>query len=576
MKMRRQWFRPGRRLAALRRVAMRSWFRRSAPLEPGPSVLETAAPRRDPRLPALAESIGAVFSILIGVVLIAAIVALIYAFVREVRRDTLDIEAISAPAKLTDRGYTESVIAGAVLEEIHNIQTSASTQRVRRQLESDSATPDIQVASGGLSMKGIVRYARRLLGVPDNRITGEILQGDGMQLRMVLHVHEGKDVQTIAVTRTDGDVDKLLQDAGRAVVQVADPYVLASYLYEMETAAKEFPETQAAINYVLTHPPANDDVWAYNLLGLVRLDQGKRPEALDAFRHAIALDPTFSVVRGNYLSALLATGQDAEAARYVQTITKGAVSAEDWSQLVLLNYYVGDYRAGLEARRRALALNPHDQFALYFGPVLLFYLHRNPEALAMSEQAHALLPKDLEISESLTAALAMTGRGEEALDRAQQLLTVAAGDSIAEQGQVYWLRGFVLERLHRYEEALPDFDRAEAMTYHFPVLNESRGDALLALGRPAEAQRQYQLVLEQSPRSWYAHTGVARAALAQGHIDEALQQFAIAAGGDKDDPTLYNDWASALDKAGRSGEAAEKRAEAQRAAERLMTPLPVS
>jgi tetratricopeptide (TPR) repeat protein len=573
--MRRQWFRPGRRLAALRRMATRSWFRRSAPLEPGASVLETAPHRRDPRLPALAESIGAVFSILISVVLIAAIVALIYAFVREVRRDTLDIEAISAPAKLTERGYSEAVIAGAVLEEIHNIQTSASTRRVRRQLESDSAIPDIQVASGGLSMKGIVRYARRLLGVPDNRINGEILQGDGMQLRMVLHVHEGKDSQTIAVARTDGDVDKLLQDAGRAVVQVADPYVLASYLYEKEAPGKAFAETEAAITYVLTHPPANDDVWAYNLLGLVRMDQGKRPEAMDAFRHAIELDPTFSVVRSNYLGALVATGQDAEALRYLQTVTAEARSADDWSQLMRLNFLVGDYHAGLEARRRTLALDPRDEFALYFGPVLLYYLHRNVEALAMTEQTLAQVPGDFGMMEDRAAALAMTGRGDEGLDLAQHLVATAAGYSMDKQGEVYWLRGFILLQLHRYAEAMADFDRAKVAEFSFPVLYESRGDTLLALGSPAEAQQEYQLALEQA-RSWFAHGGVARAALAQGHLDEALRQFAIAASGDKDDPTLFNDWADALDKAGRGGEAAEKRVEAQRATERLKIPLPVT
>ena len=572
MKMRRQWFRPGRRLAALRRLATRSFFRRKLPA----SQLLATPGVRGPWLPALAESIGAVFSILISLVLIGAVVALLYAFVREVRRDTLDIEAISAPAKLTERGYTEAVIAGAVFEEIQSIQTSATTARARRQLESDIAIPDIQVAGAGLSMKGIVRYARRLLGVPDNSINGEILQGDGVQLRLVLHVHEGKNTQTIAVARADGDVDKLLQDAGRAVVQVADPYVLASYLYDKESAGKDFRETQTAIDYVLAHPPANDDVWAYNLLGLLRLDQGKTADAIDAFRHAIALDPTFSLVRGNYLLALLGAGQDAEATQYLKTAAEGARTAGDWSQLILLYFYKGDYRAGLDARRHALALDPHDQFSLYFGPILLYYLHRGPEALAMSNQALLELPDDFEIQEDHVAGLAFTGRGEEALQIATHMLAAGGGGVAGQRGEAYWLHGFVLLQLGRYAEAVADFDRADDNGYKAAVMNESRGDALLALGRPAEAQQQYQLALEKTPRSWYAHGGWARAAFAQGHIDEALQQFAVATGGDKDDPTLYSDWALALDKAGRSSEAAEKRVEATRAAERLKVPLPIT
>jgi tetratricopeptide (TPR) repeat protein len=576
MKLRRQWFRPGRRLAALRRMATRSWFRRPVALEAGPSVVETAPRPRSPRLPALAESIGAVFSILIGLVLIGALLALLYAFVREVRRDTLDIEAISAPARLTERGYTEAVIAGAVLQEIQDIQGSASTQRVRRQLVADSAVPDIQVASGGLSMKGIVRYARRLFGVSDNHIDGEILQGEGMQLRMVLHVHEGSTAQMLAVERADGDIDKLLQDAGRAVVQVADPYVLASYLYDKEFAGKQYTETLAAINYVLTHPPANDDPWAYNLLGLVRADQGREADALDAFRHAIALDPAFPVVRGNYLEALLATGQDAEAGRYLQSVTAQARTADDWGQLILLDYYDGDYRAGLEARKHALALDPHQQFALYFGPVLLYYLHRNAEALAMADQARALLPADVEIAETHAAALAMAGRGEEGLAAVQQLLASVPDDAMGRHGDLYWLRAFILVILHRPEEALADLKRAEAAGNRTPVLHETWGDALLALGRPAEAQAQYELALQLAPRSWYARGARARAMLAQGHLDDALQQFAVAVSGDKDDPALYNAWADALDKAGRGAEAAAKRQAAAQATERLKVPLPVT
>jgi Flp pilus assembly protein TadD len=66
---------------------------------------------------------------------------------------------------------------------------------------------------------------------------------------------------------------------------------------------------------------------------------------------------------------------------------------------------------------------------------------------------------------------------------------------------------------------------------------------------------------------------MARANLALGNAEEAVRRFEIAGKGDPDDPTLYRDWANALEALGRGSDASAKRADAAKAEARLGIPL---
>ncbi len=263
MRLKRQLFRPGRSIERIGKLAAHPFFARRAPASaaappaPRPPVPPPPAPPRRGLLPNLAEHAGALFSIAISLVLLAALAALTYAFVRDIRRDGFELDTFSAPKEISERGYTSTAIAEAVLDEIHAMQAEAFTLQTRRELEVASALPDVQLTGGALSMRAIVRYARRLFDLPDNRISGEMLQ-DGKLLKLALRVRQGLQTQLIVVKRDDADVDRLLRDAGRALVQIADPSMLAVYLYGHEVKAKSFAETRSAIDYLLAHgaPPS--------------------------------------------------------------------------------------------------------------------------------------------------------------------------------------------------------------------------------------------------------------------------------------------------------------------------------
>jgi predicted Zn-dependent protease len=572
VKLRRQLFRPGRRIEQIGRLAAHPFFTRNkAASQQGGRTPATHA--ANPRwLPRAAENAGALFSLVLSVVLLVAVLTLLYAFVRELRRDEVELGAFSAPRELADRGYTSSVIAEHVLQEIRAIQTRAPTQRTRRQVGSDASLPDIQMAASGLSMHSVVRYARGLLGLPDNRIDGEILQ-DGTRLRMTMRVREGRAARPLAVTREDANVERLLEDAGRAIVQVADPYVLAAYLFDRESASGEFPATNLAIDYVLTHPPADDDAAALDLRGDVRHEEGNDLQALESYRRALATDPNEQASAG-IVDSLLRLGRDTEASAFAAGRIPKARTVDELEQASYLQHALGDWHGLLDTAYRYVATAPGSAWAHVALSHALLHAHRPAEALEAADRGLALDASNFMLRYFRTSALLELGRAQEALEASDATVVSGALAGRPAEGDAFmlWQRAESLLLLGRGADALAEYQAVVARQRNPNRLRMEWGDLLIALGHAGEALAIERFVLRETPRYWPAHVTLARALVVQGKPAEAVRHLEIAALGDPDDPAVPRAWAVALAAMGKPAEAAAKQADADRLEARLKLP----
>jgi predicted Zn-dependent protease len=159
-------------------------------------------------------------------------------------------------------------------------------------------------------------------------------------------------------------------------------------------------------------------------------------------------------------------------------------------------------------------------------------------------------------------------RGPEAIEICNASLAEWPGDLWCREA-----RGVAYASMGRVDEALSEFRYAQDNGNASAYLAAHFGDVLLASGKPNEALVQYEMGLSNEPHHWMAQTGWARAQLALGRPKVAAQRFALVAANDPDDPLVYQEWARALDMLGQHDEAGAKRAEAQKAAARLATPL---
>jgi tetratricopeptide (TPR) repeat protein len=567
MRLKRQLFRPGRRIEQIGGLAAHPFFARRGPAQTGSPLADGHAARRRGVLPNLAENAGALFSIAVSLVLLAALLALTYAFVRDIRRNVVEFDVFTAPRDIVERGYTSTAIAEAMLDEIHAVQAQAFTLQSRRELEVAATLPDVQLAGGGLSMKAIVRYARRLVDLPDNRISGEMLQ-DGKLLKLALRVRQGAQTQLISVQRDDADVDRLLRDAGRALVQIADPSMLTVYLYGHEVKARSFPETRAAIDYLLVHGNTDERALAYRMLGNVQRLEGHPEDALASYRRYTLLDPLDGPIY--VVAQLVRMGRDGEAAALTAERAKQAQSADELMNVAAMVGSLGRAAEQLDYARRALARDPQGAETNNLVADSLYRLHRPGEALAVAERGWKLHPDDRDLPSTVAFMMAAVGRGADAIEVCAAELTAWPGDLWGHEARAdaFASLGHMDEAFFEYRYAIDNGNESPNLATHY-------GDALQATGRTQQALAEYEAALEFDPHHWQAHTGWARAQLALGHPELAADRFALAAAGDPNDALLYREWARALEALGRKDEAAAKRDEAARIEARLRTPLPI-
>ena len=564
MRLKRQLFRPGRRVEQIGKLAAHPFFTRRAAAKASPPS-DSAPPPKRGLLVRFAENAGALFSATLSLLLVAALFALTYAFVRDIRRDAFELDTFTAPREIAERGYTSTAIAEAVFDEIRTIQNQAFTLQARRQLEVAAVLPDVQVAGGGLSMKSIVRYARRLVDLPDNRISGDLLQ-NGKALKLALRIRAGARTKLVVVHRDDGDVDRLLRDAGRAIVQVADPYMLIVYLFGRETKTGRLDETRAAIDYLLANGGPDDRARAYRMLGAVERREGHDDAALIAYQRTAALDPVygpFPLVR-----QLLRMGRDQEALDLALKQAATAATADDWMAAAAMMDSLGRYAESLYYAKRALAQDPKGAEPHNSVAGALFQLHRASEGVAVAKRGWQLTPDDRDLPSTVAFGLLEMGRPSEALEICNAELAAWPGDLWCHE-----MRGYAYGSLGRFEDALAEFNYAIDNGNDSAILLTKFGDVLLLNRQPREALARYQAALVSEPKLSMAHTGWARGQLALGNARAAADRFAATAEHDPDDPLLYREWALALDQLGKKDDAAAKRTEADKAEARLKVPL---
>lgn len=562
MKLKRALFRPGRRIEQIGKLAAHPFFTRQKEQPPTDHDVPGAAdvpraPKRRPFLSRHAENAGAMFSIALSLVLVAALVALLVAFVLELRRDSVVIEGFRVPRDLAERGYDSVTVSERLLDEIRKIQKESPTIRARRQLESSIAAADIQVAGGGLSMKSLVRYVRQWLALPESHIGGEITRED-KGLHLVVRERTGRRTSTLHVRLPGDDVEELIRNGARSIVQQADPYVLAAYLYQLEQPEHQFPQSQEAIEYVLRHPPADDDPWALILWGNILDELGRPLAAIEKYRAALALQPGFPLALGNWANVLKRAGQRKEAlARHEEAARLNPdnprvfarlgdeyVDERRWTdadamyaRALRLDPDLGDAHAGLayslarqnrfaEAFARAtrgLAADPDGLGPQWIQFLLHWAAERTDDAAGAARQLRATAPAS---NRALIATgLVQLGRGEAhaALDNFDAAIRRDPRDADAHYG-----RGEALLLQGRFQEALAEFDEETRLDNAFPEAHLGAARALEGLQRLDEAWQRFEAADAISPGYFRVHREWGRMMERQGRSDEAKAKLALA------------------------------------------------
>lgn len=298
------------------------------------------------------------------------------------------------------------------------------------------------------------------------------------------------------------------------------------------TAALETELSAADRRRLADHSTTNPEAYAAYLKGRHFWNQrtpGGFSRAIEQFQHAIRLDSGFAAAYAGLAAAYSLQGiwsrlSPGEAGSRMQAAARRAVeldggSAEAHSVLGVYHHvYEWDTEAAERQQLRAIELDPRYVTARYFYGNLLRSNGRIEEALAQYRVAAVLDPLDPNIFESLSTALLLAGRYQEAHD---QLSIAMELDSMfwgahAGLAEYHEVTGNLGEALRLYRRAL---DLQGVEVYRVSV---EHARVLAQLGRETEARQELAELQAQAAREALHSPIVATLLLALGDRDAAL------------------------------------------------------
>jgi len=252
---------------------------------------------------------------------------------------------------------------------------------------------------------------------------------------------------------------------------------------------------QAEQLYLQLLEAKSDHFDGLQMLGILRFQQGRFPEALALIAAALKTNPNVPPVLLNYGLVLEALRRREE-----------ALASYDKALAIQPDYAEGFYNRGIVLRGlqrpaealasfdTALSIKPDYAEAHYNRGNALQDLKRPAEALASYDRALAIRPDTAEVLHDRGNALQALQRPADALASYDKALTIKPGHVGALNN-----RGLALLGLHRHAEALASFERALVVRPDDARALNNRGNTLQELKRPAEALASYERALAIRP-----------------------------------------------------------------------------
>ncbi|MET0625518.1 MAG: tetratricopeptide repeat protein, partial [Pyrinomonadaceae bacterium] len=178
----------------------------------------------------------------------------------------------------------------------------------------------------------------------------------------------------------------------------------------------------------------------------------------------------------------------------------------------------------MDALDRSLRLAPDNYDALKLRAKLLLTFHRFEQGLEVARRAQALNPQDHDNYGAMTDALVELGEYPAAVEAAQRMVDLRPDtSSYARVSYLRWLHGDTagaVEAMRVAAQAAAPHDPERVAWCHVQL-----GDALLNTGKAAEAEREFDRALFVFPGYGAALNAKARARVAAGDPEAALEIY---------------------------------------------------
>jgi TolB-like protein/Flp pilus assembly protein TadD len=347
------------------------------------------------------------------------------------------------------------------------------------------------------------------------------LRKSGSRIRVTAQLINAKDGLHLWAETYDRDVDDILAVQEDIASKIAQKF--------------ELKPTAPAASIARPAPP-NQQAYALYLKGLH--DWNKRTkedleQAARLFKQAIDQDPSYAAAYAGLAStyALMPDYASRPQSEYFPLARAAAEkalsldpgSADAYAVLGLCESYSRDYAKSEEEFRRAIQLNPNHATAHHWYGVLLRGLNRMDAAGVEMHQAETLDPLSPIIKLNVLTWMGYNGQYQAALELCDRYL-----EAFPDFALFHSARGWLLERLGRYSEALSEMLLARASVTKTPYFLGMVGYMYGRNGDTNNAQKVLMELEGWKSKGYSVRTDMAQVHVGLREIGPALDEFEAA------------------------------------------------
>ncbi len=307
----------------------------------------------------------------------------------------INIESITVPGSISSKsGYTADVVIKRLVDRMRTIELEAGTRADAKQVMVKDKGGSAAVLGDFFNLTPMLRVVQTSFGLIPYTFSGEIVV-NGNELEMVLRGSDDRHKETLIRESSDlGDVPGLIDKVAYEAVRMVDPSIIASYQFKKDYLTHDFTPTEEVIRRALALDDKRPHKWVTNLWGIVLYQETDNEGAIEKFKQALEIDPTFASPLLNWGVVLARQG------KYQEAIGKFMQVVEKWNS--------GDHAENLAAAYSEWGFS-------------LALLGHTDEAYAKFRQATEADPTFADVYSSWAEVLSAAGQADNA-----QLMTARA------------------------------------------------------------------------------------------------------------------------------------------------------
>lgn len=392
--------------------------------------------------------VSSIFTILGRLFIGALVVAVFVMLYKGLSNDAYLIQAFQVPGDFEDKGYNGVVLSRKVQDRVVSLKTYIGSSKEDEFAFEADLEPDLEVGvmGFGLSLNTVTYHLKSLLGRKNKIITGELTDLNNKMELTVRMSGYGTENHVIEYEEdADEALDYLLEEAAKTILNNTDPYRLAVYHYRK----KEFQKALQIIVKLLEKK--EDTEWAYLAWGNLYNNQGKRDEAIEKWKKALEVNPSFDKPLSGLAWACVYKREYGEAMIYFEKmIEKDADSWSGWNGLANCYKWLGNKEKAIAAYDKTIEIMPDKMWGYANKASYLWEeLKDTMGGVYLYQKGAEIVPDGIEKYMSLAGAYMAMGKQEEMMASINKVLEIDPNNPMANKSLIN-----IFYRQKKYAEAL--------------------------------------------------------------------------------------------------------------------------